>query len=248
MNTIIIPLAGLSSRFFNAGYKLPKFMLPISANQTMFEWSVISFKEYFDKDLFLFVCKDNYGTPKFIDQQIKKLHISNYEIVVLPNDTLGQADTVYQGISRSKNLDLIRTGSLYIFNIDSKLLNFKKAPFENTCDGYLEVFKEDGEQWSFVVPGDNLTVLKTTEKIRVSDLCSNGLYYFKNCYDFISCHEYLRDNAIFSKGELYIAPMYNYLISKNKNIKYFEIPRKDVVICGTPSDYVVLTNALQETM
>ena len=44
--TIIIPMAGLSQRFIDEGYTLPKYMLYIG-NQSMFTLSVSSFKKYF---------------------------------------------------------------------------------------------------------------------------------------------------------------------------------------------------------
>ncbi|EKD6920812.1 capsular biosynthesis protein, partial [Campylobacter coli] len=45
--TIVFPMAGLSSRFSNAGYKIPKYMLEIQ-NQTVFYNAVLSFKCYFE--------------------------------------------------------------------------------------------------------------------------------------------------------------------------------------------------------
>ncbi|EEU7339075.1 capsular biosynthesis protein, partial [Campylobacter jejuni] len=41
----------------------------------------------------------------------------------------------------------------------------------------------------------------------------------------------------FSKGELYIAPMYNYLIKKGLLIKYHKISLDEIVFCGTPDEY-----------
>ena len=48
---IIIPMAGKSSRFYKAGYTLPKFMLPLNG-KTIFEEAVSSFKKYFKTDFF----------------------------------------------------------------------------------------------------------------------------------------------------------------------------------------------------
>ena len=39
----VIPMAGSSSRFFEAGFLLPKYQLLIG-NETVFEWSVRSFE------------------------------------------------------------------------------------------------------------------------------------------------------------------------------------------------------------
>ncbi|TOH10549.1 capsular biosynthesis protein, partial [Vibrio parahaemolyticus] len=43
---IVIPMAGMSSRFFKAGYKLPKYMLE-AHGKSLFEHSLRSFESYF---------------------------------------------------------------------------------------------------------------------------------------------------------------------------------------------------------
>ena len=54
---IIIPMAGLSSRFKDAGYVKPKYMLE-AHGKTLFSHSLYSFKNYFDSESFLFVALD----------------------------------------------------------------------------------------------------------------------------------------------------------------------------------------------
>ena len=39
------------------------------------------------------------------------------------------------------------------------------------------------------------------------------------------------------KGEFYIAPMYNALISQNADIRYELIDLNQILFCGTPSEY-----------
>ena len=39
------------------------------------------------------------------------------------------------------------------------------------------------------------------------------------------------------KGEFYIAPLYNELISQGKIIKYFKIKIDEIIFCGTPQEY-----------
>lgn len=236
MSMFIIPMAGLSSRFFKTGYSVPKYQLKIG-NKSMFLWSVESFKKYFSSDKFIFICRDINNTRFFIKDELSKISLINYEIVTLDNPTLGQADTVYQGLNK---LSLLNSSEdIYIFNIDSRIEFFQKAEFLNkeSVDGYLEVFKCPGDHWSFVEPGENNSVVRTTEKERISDLCSDGLYYFKKISDFVEIFLYAKENKNLSKNELYIAPLFNSLISKNKNIKYELISRGKVIICGTPNEY-----------
>ncbi|AXY56107.1 capsular biosynthesis protein [Acinetobacter chinensis] len=233
---IVIPMAGLSSRFFKEGYTMPKYMLDLNGI-TVFEWSVSSFKEYYSSDLFLFIVFDHFNTADFVKNQVKKMGISNYQIVTLTEHTLGQADTVFQGL---KEVD--QDEDIYIFNIDSRLEKFTKFTDYENLDGYLEVFNGDGEHWSFVLPGENNQVLKTTEKDRISSLCSNGLYYFKSSSIF---KKYVKEEVDgFSGNEIYIAPLYNNYIEDGLNIKYKLVNETDISFCGTPAEYKETLNKI----
>lgn len=226
---IVIPMAGLSSRFFKAGYTLPKYMLMLGS-ETVFEWSVKSFESCFETDHFIFVVFDHFETTNFVKEKVTLLGIRSYEIVVLNEHTLGQADTVYQGI-KYLNYD----DELFIFNIDSRLDNFKKLETRKAIDGYLEVFHGEGEHWSFIRPGLDHNVVETTEKVRISDLCSNGLYYFKSANLFK--HYVTIEIEKSSEQEIYIAPLYNAYIQAEQIIKYVEVTLEDIHFCGTPDEY-----------
>ncbi len=130
---------------------------------------------------------------------------------------------------------------LLIFNIDTFRPDFK-LPSEldfNTLDGYLEVFETEGENWSFVLPENKNSnrVTKTTEKDRISSLCSSGLYYFKYTVDFKNIFKKVFSKKDKSKNEYYIAPMYNYMISDKKGVRFSKILLNKVIFCGTPEEY-----------
>ena len=229
---IVFPMAGLSSRFYKEGYTKPKFELSLGGI-TVFERSVLSFSKYFETDDFLFICRKELAAKDFIKKALNKIGVHNFKILELESETLGQADTVYQGI---RNID----EEVYIFNIDTFLLDFEKPSWVDSCNGYLEVFQITGKNWSFVEPGEDNNVIRTTEKDRISDLCSNGLYYFSSSKVFCSLVEKCILNKIFVKGELYIAPLYNELIGDAKKVKYHVIAREKIELCGTPDEYLLL--------
>ncbi|TDQ57892.1 hypothetical protein EDC45_0958 [Mesocricetibacter intestinalis] len=233
----IIPMAGLSSRFFKAGYSKPKYQLDLNG-ESVFSWSVKSFENYFKTDKFIFIYRDVYETKNFLEQEIKKLGILDYELVCLPAETLGQADTVYQGISH-----LIQDEEIYIFNIDSRIIRFTKPEWVKDCDGYLEVFKGKGDHWSFAKPaGNSKRVIQTTEKERISDLCSDGLYYFKKKSTFEKLFLAAKEKGNTAKNEYYIAPLYNEIITQGAIVFYDLIENEQILFCGTPNEYLDLLN------
>lgn len=233
---IVFPMAGLSSRFKNAGYSLPKFMLQLG-NKSVFEHCVLSFSEYFHVKKFIFIVRDELAIKSFVKEKIEVLGIDNYEIVLLNYNTRGQAETVAKGI---EHLNLNK--SLTIFNIDTFRPGFK-FPHE-LGDGYLEVFSGSGNNWSFVKPACNETniVELTTEKIPISNLCSTGLYYFSKAYLFFNAFNITSKSSPSSwqGGEIYVAPLYNHLIKQGFDIRYHLISHKDVVFCGVPAEYELL--------
>lgn len=230
----VFPMLGLSSRFFDAGFQQPKYKLNIWG-ETVFSQSVKSFSRYFSTDKFLFIVRADYNASDFVKIECEKLGIKDYEVVLIENDTMGQADTVYLGLG-----EIVDDEELYIFNIDTFRYDFKKPILNENDRGFLEVFIEEGDNWSFIEAGKDNTVLRTTEKDRISDLCSNGLYYFKSVSLYCSLFEEVVKKGGKVKGEYYIAPMYNFLIASGVNVIYRCIDRSEVDLCGTPKEYQAL--------
>jgi hypothetical protein len=231
---IVIPMVGKSSRFFNAGYMRPKYELKVEG-VSVFYHAVNSFRKYFESDFFLFLVRNDFGAENFVRQEIALLGIKTFRISVLEHETRGQADTVFQGL-QSINVQ----ESLYIFNIDTFRPGFSKPEISRLCDGYLEVFEGEGDHWSFVEPGTDMKVLRTTEKNRISNLCSDGLYFFRNRIDFEDAFNYAVQTQNLDKGEYYVAPLYNYLIKEGLDIRYVKTDIIDVIFCGTPQEYLQL--------
>lgn len=231
----IIPMAGLSSRFFKAGYDKPKYQLMLG-DETVFAWSVRSFERYFQTDKFVFIYRDVFDTKDFLQNELAKLGIADYELIALPHETLGQADTVYQGVQT-----LAHDEPIYIFNIDSKIVDFVKPEWVGECAGYLEVFRGEGEHWSFAqtLP-ETRQVIRTAEKERISDLCSDGLYYFASKLLFEKTFEFAKQNNMTVKNEYYIAPLYNILIEQQQTIFFDVIENNQILFCGTPDEYLQL--------
>jgi dTDP-glucose pyrophosphorylase len=112
------------------------------------------------------------------------------------------------------------------------------------------VFEGEGSNWSFARPlgADSQRVAETAEKNPISNLCSDGLYHFSDASDFIESFEHYetQPRTEWAKGELYIAPLYNYLIRNGCSIFYALIREDEIVFCGTPDEYQqFLLNTIQ---
>jgi hypothetical protein len=229
---IVIPMAGESRRFLQAGYEQPKYMLQLDG-RPVFDWSVLSFRKMFTGSDFLFIARDIKGTAAFIQERLKVLGIRGAKVVLLESPTAGQAETVELGL---KDASVSDAEPILIFNIDTMRPGFdmKDSPSD---DGFLEVFRTTGDNWSFVEPDSNQfgRVKRCTEKQRISELCCTGLYFFDRVEYFRASLAAERRSP--TSHELFVAPLYNHLIAGGLNISWREVPTNEVILCGVPKEY-----------
>jgi hypothetical protein len=232
---IVIPMAGRSQRFYDAGYDRPKFMLEL-AGRSVFSHAVGSFEAAFAAMPFLFIAAA--GAEPFVRAEARALGVGDFEVVSLPGPTAGQAETVERGIGA-----IGWRGPLTIFNIDTFRpgFSFPGEPLAS-ADGWLEVFSGSGANWSYVkpAPGAEPWTAETAEKKPISDLCCTGLYHFARAADFRAALAAERRKP--QAAELYVAPLYNHLIGAGRRIGWRMIAPDEVVFCGTPAEYEALAN------
>lgn len=244
---IVIPMAGLSSRFARAGYAVPKYMLPLEG-RSVFAHALGSFEALFGTERFVLICRDVAGTPAFVREECAALGLdpARVALVVLDRETAGQAETVALGLARA---DAASGEALTIFNIDTFRPGFRHPDaFDvSAVDGYVEVFEGEGEHWSFVRPdpAGDCRAAAVAEKVRISTLCSTGLYHFRSAALFGELYAPVAaaDPATLQGGERYIAPLYDAAIRRGLDIRYSLIARDAVRFCGTPDEYEALRRA-----
>lgn len=234
---IVFPMAGASRRFAEAGYKEPKFMLPLRGS-TVFEHAVGGFSSLFPTRTFLFVMRREPGARAFVEAALGRLGVQRWRIAELEASTRGQAETVAAGLDEGTD-----TGEpLTVFNIDTFRPDYHEPPVvrEPGVAGYLEVFRGEGANWSYVEPDPERPgrVLRTAEKQPISDLCCTGLYHFVSASVYLRAYE--AELAAPQSHELFVAPMYNHLICRGEDVRYVEVARTDVVFCGVPEEYEAL--------
>jgi hypothetical protein len=233
---IVIPMAGRSQRFYDAGYDRPKFMLELGG-RSVFAHAVGSFEAAFAETPFLFIAAAE--AEAFVRAEARALGVRAFEVVSLSSTTAGQAETVERGLDA-----MGWAGPLSIFNIDTFRPHFR-FPGEPlaSADGWLEVFRGSGANWSCVrpAPGPEPWAIETAEKRPISDLCCTGLYHFARAADFRMALTAERERP--QAAELYVAPLYNHLIARGMRIGWRLIRADQVVFCGTPAEYQALNPA-----
>lgn len=217
---IILTLAGLSSRFFDSGYKEVKYKLPLNG-KTVIE-NILDYIEESEK--IIIVLNKKYKHKEYFENLLYR-RFGKYRIVEIV-DSRGQLETVYKALLETRDF-WNKSDRLIVFNGDTvRKLNYQYSEY----NGAIECFIKDGDHWSFV---DRVGfVSKVTEKQRISKYCSTGFYEFESPFLII-------DNFAnyVTQGELYVAPFYNHLISQGMKIVSFLSNEKDFIMCGTPAEY-----------
>lgn len=237
MINLVMPMAGESSRFFDAGYDVPKYMLE-AKGKTLFEYSLESLPlPLVSNVIFIFLKShdEDWNVHNFILDKTDQYEFSR-ELVCLPNKTDGQAQTCLQSEPYVDSSD-----DLIIYNIDtyfespdlaSKLIDPRKKR-----DGIIGAFhhRSDDEKWSFASVDSDMVVQSTAEKQKISNYALTGLYHFTRSEDFFNVAKRHVEKSLKNKGEYYVAPMYNDLIENGREFVLDVCERFHPL--GTPEDY-----------
>ncbi|MBR1692479.1 MAG: glycosyltransferase family 2 protein [Lachnospiraceae bacterium] len=236
--TIVITMAGLGSRFKKAGYTVPKYRIEVHG-KTLFEWSMESLEGYYsEENEYIFIVRKEDDSKHFIEEMGKKLGYRKLTVVQIDALTDGQATTA---MLAAPYWD--KESALMIYNIDT-YVEAGQMRTEQICgDGFLPCFHADGDHWSFVRLDADGKAAEVREKSRISDNCTLGAYYFRTCGLYEELYrEYYSGDEKLEKGEKYVAPLYNYMISRGQNVRICIVDYDKVHVLGTPEELEIFKN------
>lgn len=225
---VVIPAAGLGSRFSVAGYKEPKPL--IEARGVPMIKRVV---DMFPAQRRIVICQREF--------EARIQAVSESETIPITKLTEGAALTVLCAESLVNDDDpvvVVNSDNIIIGGVDDFL-----AFAENTdCDGAILTFKVDSGPWSYTRVSEG-RVTQVAEKNRISDLATAGVYYFKSWRILRTavCRMVAMNDR--TNGEFYLAPVYNYMIGAGMTVLNYSVNKTRFVGLGTPDDLGVY-NAL----
>lgn len=233
----VITMAGLGARFKKAGYTVPKYEIEVRG-RSLFSWSMESLSGYdLPENDYYFIVRREDGARDFILKEWRSGgHDPNRATVIeLDEPTDGQATTAMLAAKVWKKEE-----PLLIYNIDTYVEAGQMKYEDISGDGFIPCFNAPGDHWSFVKVNDAGDATLVREKQRISDNCTLGAYYFSSCALYERLYdEYYRDGANMEKGEKYVAPLYNYMISKGMKVRICLVDPGCVHVLGTPEELEV---------
>lgn len=232
---IVITMAGAGSRFSKAGYKIPKPLIHVKG-VPMYRYSTRSLPlELADRIVFV-VHRDSWTEQ--IEKDIKEnFSNKNVEIVQLDDITRGQAETLLKAAPY-----LNHARPTLVHNADSAVTLNKLGLVERLreADGVLVTFEATDPRYSYARVDNAGNVVEVREKRVISTHASTGTYYFKSTVQMIRLLQKTIDCNELERGEFYIAPVYNKMISAGMNVR---IEQSLAYNCyGTPEELLAFEN------
>lgn len=236
---IVVTMAGLGSRFRDAGYTVPKYRVEVRG-RTLFGWSLESLRGFLDAGaevVFVALAQDDAGS--FVDEQCRALGVAGHRLVELPQLTDGQATSALRGLE-----DADPARPMLIWNIDTYVVPPAFDPAQLRDDGWIPCFPGVGDAWSFVRAEPDGRVLEVREKRRISPHATLGLYGFGSVETFrTACTRHYADPANLERGERYVAPVYNTLAAEGARVWMTEVAGDAVHPLGTPAEVEAFAGA-----
>lgn len=210
---VVIPMAGRGSRFSNVGYETPKPLIEIDGKPMIYH-AFQSIKNVQFRKL-IFVALKEHEKNYQVSQILKKYIPHEFELILLDDVTEGQLCTVLKAAHFFENEEglLIAASDSFIES------NIAEEVRQNSFDGIISVFDMPGEQWSFAKIDQDNKVIEVSEKKRISDYASTGIYYFKDAKKFQFEAEKVIENRETTKNEYYVMPLYSKFIHQGAIIK-----------------------------
>lgn len=239
---IVIPMAGLGTRFSDEGFTLPKPLIE-SNGKTLVEHSIFTLGL---EGQYIFITRKYESTlhNDLLTRRLKNIKPDCIEIQ-LESATRGATETALAAKKYINNdSQLIVTNCDQITDWESDKFNdFISNP---NIDGAVVTYPSENPKDSFAIIEDGV-VTSLVEKKVVSNTALIGIHYWKEGASFVKAAENLLDDFE-SKGrpECYISETYNYLINSGANIKNYHISENEYISLGTPYDLKVYEGKVKE--
>jgi len=235
MIQIVVPMAGRGSRFANAGFTVPKPLIPVGG-KPMIQWVIENVRPS-QPHQFTFICLSEHlerypEVPETLQSLCPGCHIVTVNAV-----TEGAACTVLlakEYINNDDPLMIANADQLVELDIDTYLVEIERQQ----AAGLIMTFEADHPKWSYCRMNEQGTVSEVVEKQVVSNEATVGIYNFRHGADYVRAAERMIERDLRVNNEFYVAPTYNQLIEEGGKIVVMRTGREydGMYGLGVPED------------
>ena len=168
---IVIPMAGLGSRFANVGYKLPKPLIDVNGKPMI----RVVVENMNINAHYIFIAMKKHVEEYDVENVIREVTCSNYTIRTIDELTEGSACTVL------KVRDIIDNDNPMMLANSDQYLEWDPYEFlvkTQGVDGLISCFEADHPKWSYAKTDNDGKVTEVAEKKVISNLATTGTPWY----------------------------------------------------------------------
>jgi len=231
---LLIPIAGLGSRFVKENYFLPKPLILVN-NRSIIEWTM-DCVDHSNCNI-IFIVRREHIVDFNIDGYLRAKFGNDITIIEVDKTTEGAVCSCLLAESHIDNdLPLIIHCSDIYFEP-----KFDPASLDGLLmDGVILTFKSNSKNYSYVELNEESVVTKTAEKQVISPNAAVGIYWYKRGSDFVKYAKNMIQRNIRTNNEFFICPLYNIFIENGHKI--LTKPVEKMHVFGTPEELRFFVN------
>jgi len=225
---ILIPMAGLGSRFLTKGFNIPKPLIDVNGTPMIIK-AIQSLG--IENAQYLFVVSRNNYTD-LVKKEISKVVSSKFiDIDYITEGPACSALLFKSVIDNDEELIIANCDQIMEWNSKLFLMNSREY------DGAVVTYHETTDKNSYARISDTGYVLEIQEKKVISNISLNGIHYWKHGKFFVnSAQKMISDDDRAPNGEFYVGPTYNYMIKDGLKVGIYHIPNQMHHAVGIPED------------
>jgi dTDP-glucose pyrophosphorylase len=231
---LVLPSAGLGSRFSQTGETRPKPLISVF-NLPMIMWVLLNFP-LDSSDRVWIICQSKHELPSKLANFTCKLPF-DLEFLEIDGITEGPASTValvFDEIDDNEALIVANTDQ-YVFE---NLMEFTTKVREGKSDGQILTMRASSNAWSYVGRDSKGNINQVKEKVQISNEATVGIYGWSHASDAKASFANSFAGNLRTNNEFYVAPTYNFMIDQGLNVETIMVGDHGIAVhgLGTPAD------------
>ncbi len=231
---LVIPAAGLGSRFRALGIDKPKPLIPV-LDFPMIGWVIANFQLSDEDEIWIITRKED-RVPVQMENTILKIK-NKIHFIEIDELTDGAATTLQYALDLIPENEAVLSANSDQF-ISSDISEFIESVRSGKNEGQILTMYATDSKWSYIERDSNQEVMNVVEKVVVSDEATVGVYGWKSAAVAKNSIAAMKKDGLKVNGEFYVAPSYTYLLEQGGRISTYSAGdvETDVHGLGTPED------------
>lgn len=246
---LILPAAGLGSRFRDVGESRPKPLIPVFG-LPMIMWVILNFKLH-QSDKVWVISQRLDQVPDQLFRLTDVLGV-DFKFIEIDGITEGPASTVSLALSQIPDDEsvVVANTDQYVFADTTPFL--QKVRGGSSC-GQILTMAASSNAWSYVGRNSEGMITEVIEKVEISNEATVGVYGWNKSIDAKKSFQDTFDRNLRTNNEFYVAPTYNYLIDSGAVVETDMIGSHGIAVhgLGTPKDlaeFLTIPLALERSL